>query len=149
MEASIIVTYRCNAHCQMCNIWKYPTAPQEEITAKDLEKLPNNLSAINITGGELLVRKDIEEVVDVLSTKTKKLEISTNGYFTDKLVRIANKHKYISIRVSVGGLPQINDDVMGIKNGFDHALRTILKLKEIGVKNIGFANTVFAKNAED
>lgn len=149
MEASIIVTYRCNAHCEVCHTWKYPTKLEKEITVKDLEKLPNNLDAINITGGEPLVRKDIEEIVDVLSTKTKKLEISTNGYFTDKLVRIANKHRCISIRVSVGGLPKINDEVMGIKNGFDNALRTILKLKEIGAKNIGFAITVFDKNIKD
>ena len=29
--ASIIVTYRCNAKCHMCNTWKHPTKKEDEI----------------------------------------------------------------------------------------------------------------------
>ncbi len=35
MDAVITITYRCNAHCQMCNIWKYPTQAEENF---NLEK---------------------------------------------------------------------------------------------------------------
>jgi len=38
--ASIIVTYRCNAKCAMCHIWKYPSRPEEEFKPELLEKLP-------------------------------------------------------------------------------------------------------------
>ncbi|MCI6562262.1 MAG: radical SAM protein, partial [Bacteroidales bacterium] len=30
-DASIILTYRCPMHCQMCNIWNNPTDPKKEI----------------------------------------------------------------------------------------------------------------------
>ena len=31
MQGSLITTFRCNAHCNMCNIWKCPTKAEEEI----------------------------------------------------------------------------------------------------------------------
>ena len=148
MEAAIIVTYRCNARCHMCHTWKYPTKREEEIKVEHMEKLPNGLGAINITGGELLLRKDIEDIVGVLSKKTKRIEISTNGYFTDRIVNIARKYRNITIRVSLGGLPKISDEVMGIKDGFDHGFRTILQLKELRIEDIGFAITISEQNVK-
>jgi len=132
----------------MCNTWKYPTKPEDEIKAEHLEKLPTGLGAINITGGEPLLRRDIEDIVEVLSRKAKRIEISTNGYFTDRIVNIARKHRNITIRVSLAGLPKINDEVMGIRDGFDHGFRTILQLKELRIKDIGFAITVSDQNVK-
>lgn len=147
LEAAVMVTYRCNARCQMCNIWASPSQRQLEITAKDLEKLPTGHIRINIGGGEPMLRSDIEDIVAVLDEKTDCLEISTNGYFTDRLVSIGRKYPDILIRVSLEGLPKQNDEIRGIKDGFDHGLRTILRLREIGVKNIGFGITLWDKSA--
>ena len=36
----MIVTYRCNAHCNMCDCFKDPTRPEEEITLDDIRLLP-------------------------------------------------------------------------------------------------------------
>jgi len=148
MEATVIVTYRCNARYHVCHTWKYPTRGEEEIKVEDMEKLPNGLSTINITGGEVMLRKDIEDIVGVLSKKAKRIEISTNGYFTDRIVDIAREHRNITVRVSLGGLPKMSDEVMGIKDSFDHGLRTVLELKELGIKDIGFAITVSEENVK-
>ena len=64
MEGAIITTYRCNARCVMCNIWKYPTKVEEEFKPEILEKLPV-LNFANITGGEPLLREDIEKIVNI------------------------------------------------------------------------------------
>ena len=69
---------------------------------------------MNITGGEPLLRKDLAEIVDILAPKAHRLEISTNGYFTDRLVEIGRRHPEITIRISLEGLQEINDDVRGI-----------------------------------
>jgi MoaA/NifB/PqqE/SkfB family radical SAM enzyme len=50
-EAAVIITYRCNAHCQMCHIWEHPSKPEEEITPAVIDKLPSGLTRINIGGG--------------------------------------------------------------------------------------------------
>jgi Fe-coproporphyrin III synthase len=149
MEALIAVTYKCNARCHMCNIWKYPTKNKEEITAQDLKKLPEGLEFANITGGEPFLREDIEELVKVVIKKTKRLVISTNGYYTDKVVALARKYPTIGVRVSIEGLPKANDELRGLQDGFDHGLRTLIELHELGLKDIGFGITVSDRNAKD
>ena len=77
-EICIILTYRCNAKCNMCDVWHHPTKSSEEITVKDIEKLPSGLRFINITDGEPFVRKDIGDIIDVIRPKTRRIVISTS-----------------------------------------------------------------------
>jgi len=148
IQGSLITTFRCNAQCNMCNIWKFQTSPQEEIDASYYESLPAGLR-INITGGEPTLRRDIDKIFEILYPKSRLLELSTNGYNTEKIVELANKYPNILIRVSVEGLPKINDAKRGIKDGFDHALRTILELKKTKCKNIGFSVVISPDNYKD
>ena len=69
MECAIITTYRCNAHCQMCQAWKNPSKIGEEISSEIIDKIPPGYKRLNITGGEPMLRKDIEEIVAVLDKK--------------------------------------------------------------------------------
>ncbi|WP_024831341.1 radical SAM protein [Ruminiclostridium josui] len=149
MEALIAVTYRCNAKCYMCNTWKYPSRSEDEITPRDIDKLPSGLKFVNITGGEPFTHEYIEEIISVASRKTRRLVISTNGFFTDKIVDIAKKYPSIGVRVSIEGLPASNDRLRGIQDGFDHGLRTLLRLHELGLKDIGFGITISDRNAKD
>lgn len=149
MEACIIVTYRCNAKCLMCNTWQYPTKPAEEITPEIVSKLPNGLDFINITGGEPFLRMDLDKIIEVALPKTKRLVISSNGYFTDRMVALAKKFPQIGVRISIEGLPTANDQLRGIKGGFDRGLRSLLELKALGLKDIGFGMTVSDVNTKD
>jgi MoaA/NifB/PqqE/SkfB family radical SAM enzyme len=132
----------------MCNIWKFQTHPSEEIDASYYEKLPAGLR-INITGGEPTLRPDIDKIFEILYPKSRLLELSTNGYNTQKIVELAKKYPNILIRVSVEGLPKINDAKRGLKDGFDHALRTMLELKKTKCKNIGFSVVISPDNYKD
>lgn len=149
MECAVITTYRCNAKCQMCHTWKYPSKVAEEFNSQILAKLPTGMKRLNITGGEPLLRKDLIDIVSILKKKTTRLEISTNGYFTDRIIEIAKMSPDITIRISIEGLPQRNDILRGIPNGFDHALRTLLKLKSLGIKDIGFAIVISQHNISE
>ena len=148
IQGSLITTFRCNAQCNMCNIWKFQTHPNEEIDASFYESLPAGLR-INITGGEPTLRRDIDKIFEILYPKSRLLELSTNGYNTEKIVELANRFPNILIRVSVEGLPKINDAKRGIKDGFDHALRTMLELKKTKCKNIGFSVVISPDNYKD
>jgi MoaA/NifB/PqqE/SkfB family radical SAM enzyme len=149
MDAAIITTYRCNARCRMCKTWQFPTKPSAEFKPELLRKLPGGLGRVNITGGEPLIRQDLPEIVDILAPKAKRLEISTNGYFTDRLLAIARRHPDLTIRISIEGLAETNDSVRGIRNGFDRAIRSFHALKDVGVKDLGFAVTIQDDNAHD
>ena len=148
LHASIILTYRCNAKCNMCHVWQHPTKPQEEIGLDVLEKLPG-MFFTNVTGGEPFVREDLAEIIGLLRKKTRRIVISTNGYFTDRIIGLCKKYPDLGIRVSIEGLPKANDEIRGIPDGFDRGLRTLLELRVLGIKDIGFGMTVQDRNAQD
>jgi Fe-coproporphyrin III synthase len=148
MEASIITTYRCPMQCKMCNIWANPTDSYREITAKDLEKMPQ-VNLTNITGGEPAIRDDIDEIVEVIFKKSKRVCMSTSGFFTEKIFKLAEKFPKLGFRVSIEALSQKNDDLRGRMGGFDKGLSTVLGLRKMGRKDVGFGITVSNKNSED
>lgn len=150
MEGCLIVTYRCNAKCYMCNTWQYPSKVGEEFAPSLVEKIPDGLAFINITGGEPFLRQDLEEIVERALRKTKRLVISNNGYFTDRVEVMARKFgNRIGFRISIEGLPAANDELRGIHNGFDRGLRTLVTLHDLGIRDIGFGMTVSDRNARD
>ena len=146
--ASLIVTYRCNARCHMCHTWRYPSKRGDEIGIDVYEKLPF-METVNITGGEPFLREDIEDIIKVIKRKTKRLVISSNGFFTERILKVFDRHRDIGIRISIEGLPKANDELRGIKDGFDRGIRTLIKLHHMKVKDIGFGITVSDRNAKD
>jgi len=149
MEGIIVVTYRCNAQCHMCNTWQFPTTAEQEMSPEYYERLPN-FDFLNITGGEPFLREDLEEIVSIVKPKAKRICISTNGYYTERIVALAERfHGDIGVRISLEGLPKANDELRGIPDGFDHGLRTLLQLKRMGMKDIGFGITISDRNAKD
>ncbi len=149
MESAIIVTYRCNAHCQMCHIWKYPSRIEEEFSPEVLESLPDGQSKINITGGEPTLRRDLLDIVEVLKPKTARLEIISNGSFPERLLQIAKRYPDMTFRISLEGLPRISDEIRGLEHGFDKGLRAILGLLDLGVKDVGISMTISDQNVKD
>lgn len=147
-DASIILTYRCPMRCKMCNIWKYPTDKGEEIKAADLKSLPQ-LKFINLTGGEPFIREDLDEIVEECYRHTDRIVISTSGWFEDRVVNLATRFPKIGIRISIEGLSQKNDELRGHAGGFDRGLRTLLRLRDMGLKDIGFGCTVSNHNSKD
>lgn len=147
-DVSIITTYRCPMRCKMCNIWKNPTDSKEEITARDLEMLPD-FKFVNITGGEPFVREDLDEIVEVMFRKSPRIVISTSAWYDDRILRLAEKFPHIGIRVSIEGMQQKNDELRGREGGFEKGVRTLRALKEMGVKDIGFGITVSNHNSAD
>jgi radical SAM protein with 4Fe4S-binding SPASM domain len=132
----------------MCNIWKYPSDEKKEISPKDLEKLPS-LKFANVTGGEPFQRRDLEDIISVLFTKAPRVVISTSGWHYEKIVSLAERFPKIGIRVSIEGLSQRNDELRGRQGGFDNGLKVLLKLRSMGIKDIGFGITVSNQNSED
>ena len=132
----------------MCNTWQHPTQPEQELKPEDLRSLPP-LEFANITGGEPFLRDDLEEIVQVLQTKAERIVISTNGYLSEQIVALAKRHPELGFRVSIEGLPAANDELRGLPDGFDHGLRTLLRLRALGVKDIGFGITLSDRNADD
>jgi MoaA/NifB/PqqE/SkfB family radical SAM enzyme len=142
-------TYRCNSQCIMCGIWKnnasYPRV--SELSLIDLDhilsdRLFKKIENLNINGGELTLRSDLPELIEVAVTRLpalKKIGLNSNGILTDQLVNQAiqirnicdQKKIALSISISVHGLDAVEDSIYGLEGTFDKQERTINTLLEI------------------
>ncbi len=147
MDVSIISTYRCNSKCSMCNVWKNPTRPQEEVGLETLKKVPSGIDNLNITGGEPTLRADLMEVVEILHPKARKLEISTNGLHPERLEPIIRKYPDVKIRFSLEGFGETNNRLRGEDGGFEKKVAGLKRLKELGSCDLGFSTVIQDDNA--
>ena len=148
LYGTVIVTYRCNAHCNMCDCFKHPTKPEEEITLDVIRKLPE-MAFTNITGGEPFIRRDIPDIVRELYKKSDRIVISTNGYFTDRIISLCREFPKVGIRISIEGLQKTNDSIRGIPDGYRRGYGTLTALVEMGHPDVGFGMTVQDMNCGD
>lgn len=149
------ITDRCNSKCKTCNIWKKD--PEGELSLRELEKIFNkatNISWLDITGGEIFLRRDIEEVFEVIEENCNNLYLlhfPTNGLLTDKIVEISKKiddydiPKFI-VSVSLDGPKELHDKIRGVEGSFEKAIDTYNGLKKGGVE-VYFGMTLSQYNA--
>ena len=148
LNGTVIVTYRCNARCTMCNRYKAPSKPEEEISIETIKKLPK-MYFTNITGGEPFIREDVADIVRELYKKSDRIVISTNGFFTDRILKLCEEFPNVGIRISIEGLEQTNNEIRGLQDGFNRGYTTLKKLVEMKHPDVGFGMTVQDKNAKD
>lgn len=149
MDVSVILTYRCNSHCSMCNIWKNPTIPKEEVSLETLSKIPSGVTYLNLTGGEPTLRADLMDIVDLLHPKAMKLEFSSNGLHPERLEPVIKKYPHTKIRFSLEGFELTNNRIRGEKDGFNTKVNGLLRLQELGGTDLGFAITIQDDNVQD
>lgn len=148
LNGTVIVTYRCNARCNMCSRYKRPSSPDEEISLDTIRKLPP-MYFTNITGGEPFIRTDLKDIVRELYKKSDRIVISTNGFFTDRIIDLCEEFPNVGIRISIEGLEETNNAIRGLDDGFNRGYTTLKKLVEMHHPDVGFGMTVQDANAKD
>ena len=148
LNGTVIVTYRCNAKCTMCNRYKAPSKPEEEISIETIRKLPK-MYFTNITGGEPFIREDLPDIVRELYKKSDRIVISTNGFFTDRIIKLCEEFPNVGIRISIEGLEETNNKIRGLDDGYNKGYSTLKKLVEMKHPDVGFGMTVQDANAKD
>jgi MoaA/NifB/PqqE/SkfB family radical SAM enzyme len=107
------------------------------------------VEAINLTGGEPTLRRDLKQIVDLLHPKVHKLEISSNGLLPKKLEPIIKKYPNIKIRFSLEGSESTNNMIRGEKNGYRTKVDGLARLQELGGTDLGFAAVIQDDNLVD
>lgn len=148
LNGTVIVTYRCNARCTMCNRYKCPSKPEEELSIETIKKLPK-MYFTNITGGEPFIREDLPEIIRELYKKSDRIVISTNGFFTDRIIKLCEEFPNVGIRISIEGLEETNNKIRGLDDGFNKGYSTLKKLVDMKHPDVGFGMTVQDANAKD
>jgi radical SAM protein with 4Fe4S-binding SPASM domain len=140
VKVNLALTYWCQYKCKTCNIWQ--RKPVDELTtAEVLRFIERNrgFSWADITGGEIFLRDDINEIFDAIASTWRQLVIlhfPTNGFLTTKIVAAAERltHRgipHVIVTVSLDGDEQLNDEVRGIKGGFNRQIETFAALHQM------------------
>ena len=90
LNGTVIVTYRCNARCNMCNRYKKPSKPEEELTVETIKKLPQ-MYFTNITGGEPFIREDLGDIVRELTKRAIASLYQQTAFFTDRIIKLCEE----------------------------------------------------------
>lgn len=132
----LLLTYRCNAKCKHCDIWKYR---EEEISLDDVKKLLEdplirNITHIELSGGEPFLRKDFKNILHAVESSLRcNIGISSNGLLTQKIINdldtVTNKAR-ITTKLSLDGKKEVHDKIRGIKNAFDKVMNTASSIKK-------------------
>src|SRR3954463_6744415 len=140
LKLNLCLTYWCQYKCKTCNIWQ--RKPTDELTTEEIGALVRenpNINWVDLTGGEIFLRRDIDEIFDIILSGWSRLAIlhfPTNGFQTDRIVksvgRIAGRGPARTIvTVSVDGDEALNDEIRGIKGGFRRQMETFRALRRI------------------
>lgn len=146
-HAIVAVTYRCNARCVMCDIWKKKGGP--EMAPQDYLRLPSSLKEINVSGGEPLLREDIALVIGAMQEACPgvRIVVSTNGLLPERLDDLLARVEGVAVRVSLDGIGDLHGEIRGIEGAFDRAVRSLEVAAKRGVTDLGVCATMTRHNA--
>ena len=155
-KLNLYLTNQCNCRCKICNIWKKNT--MNELKTADWDKffsLNNYFSWIDIAGGEIFLRNDIQKIFDIIIKRCSELYLihfATNGILTNKIydnvlyLKKIFKGKII-ITVSLDGIRSIHDNLRGRPGTYDSAIETYKRLKDISESQTHIGYTISKYNA--
>ena len=140
LKVNLCVTYACQYRCKTCTIWR--RKPTNELTTAELLAFVAtnpNVQWLDVTGGEIFLRKDIGDVLDAIVSSWRRLVVlhfPTNGFLTREIVSTAERLSRASslmtiVTVSLDGDERTNDEVRGIKGGFARQIATFKALRKI------------------
>jgi radical SAM protein with 4Fe4S-binding SPASM domain len=155
LKLNFCLTYWCQYKCKTCNIWQ--RKPTDELTTAEIVTFVRenpNINWVDLTGGEIFLRRDIDEIFDAILTGWSRLALlhfPTNGFQTDRIVsateRIARRKLTRTIvTVSVDGDEALNDEVRGIKGGFRRQMETFRALRRIPGVEVALGMTLSSYN---
>jgi MoaA/NifB/PqqE/SkfB family radical SAM enzyme len=137
-----MITRRCNYRCLGCNVWRMQD--EEELSTWEIKQGLDALRKIGVleivlSGGNPLLRPDIEEIVEYAS----RFFITTvydNGSIAGSKVDALKKADFVAI--SIDSLkPEKNDYIKGVSGSLKKAIESVEKLRKEGV-NVAVTPTI-------
>ncbi|HCU12162.1 MAG TPA: hypothetical protein DGB72_08565 [Gemmatimonadetes bacterium] len=149
---SFEVTKRCNARCGFCDYWKTdPSAKAAEINSFAAAARFFNPMVITFTGGEPTLRGDLEDLVAGVNgaVRLKYMTLLTHGgMLSPERARSIWKAGVNQFNISLDFLDERHDRARGIPGLGAKIMRTIPRMREIGITGIRF-NTVIKRDNLD
>lgn len=130
-QVQFSITNRCNLRCSYCYA-NYPERAHKDLTTEDIFTIIDELEnigtkRINLVGGEPLLRKDVDKIIDYIKAKKIECAMTSNGYLVPNKINDVKKLDLLCI--SLDGDKEANDANRG-EGAFDKAMEAIKVAKE-------------------
>jgi len=142
-KLTLIVTFSCDTRCKMCNIWK--RGKDGVMTLGEVERFFDrnpHFSWINLSGGEIWTRPDMDDVVSAIISRSPDLfllDFPTTGQQTDRIVAgvqriLTTRLPKLLVTVSLDGPREVHEEIRGREGAWDNAVATFARLRELRSK---------------
>ncbi len=132
------ITSRCNLRCKMCGIWQTDDRSRD-LSVGEICRIISSAKSIrwlNLTGGEIFIMPDIDEIFKTLATMPKLtlVTLNTNGFEVDSIVRHVTylssllPEVRIIVSVSLDGPPDVHNAIRGNALAWERAVACYLHL---------------------
>ena len=134
-------TMRCNLHCEFCYVGDLLNIEgqwRDELSMDTLRRAfpERDGLQVSLTGGEIFMRKDIMDVLDLFAQKRYVCGyLTTNGtIITDEraeaLANLASRGFLKHISVSIDGPGELHDVARGVKGTFERTAAGLRRLQD-------------------
>jgi len=140
------VTYRCDARCVMCNIWRSSKTTElslEQWSRVLDDRLFASVESVSLTGGEPTLRRDLPQLAQLLINKLPSLQrvtITTNALNHKRVVEHCEQL-----------LDLCHDEMRNIPGAFDKVQSTLEGLQHLQARGLrmGVNCTLTSRNLHD
>ena len=152
LSVQLDLTYRCNERCVHCYL---DHEDHGEMSTKEILGLLGQLADagvlfLNISGGEIFMRKDLFEIVEHARRLQFSVKLKTNAVMIrpEKARRIAAL-AVEAVQISLySHKAEVHDEITKLPGSFKRTIEGARLLKAEGVK-VSFANVLMTHNADD
>lgn len=133
LYVKIKLTWRCNLRCVMCNVWRQDRS--SELTLPRIRSLAGELASlgtqkVHLSGGEVLMRPDILEVIAAFAGQGIQVNLTTNGtLLTPEIAAGMVQSGVRNVSVSLDGATPAVHDAMRGKGNWKRTVRGIRNLR--------------------
>lgn len=138
----IAITGRCMYKCWHCSAKRFIADEKnymEELSTKNVKKIINELQDLGVgiigfTGGEPILRKDLEEIISAVDDRSISL-LFTNGFnLTFEKAKALKNAGLFGVGISIDSInEEVHDEKRGYKGAYDNAIEAIKNCKKAGL----------------
>jgi MoaA/NifB/PqqE/SkfB family radical SAM enzyme len=148
-----VVTTACDLHCPHC----YSGAGRRTMNELDTEEaktlIVDELALLGrpllvLSGGELLLRRDIGEIIEYARERGLDYAIHTHGGHVAKHRALFERHPPVLAAISLDGDRELHDRFRGRRGSFDAAIEAMGILRASGCPEIVAGTTITRESAD-
>jgi len=144
------ITYACNSRCKTCTYWQMSHKVENDLSTEEIYKLLDEaydfgMRGYYLFGGEPLVRKDIEEVLEYAKNSGFLTTMNTNASLLKAKAESLGENLDFAF-VSLDYFNEYNDFIRGRQGAFEEVMKGIERIREVGGTRVTLVTTISRLN---